>query len=209
MNSIKYLLISALIFLSSAFLNAQSLKEIYESGKKAFYSDKFDEANVLFSQILANESVDYETCFYKGLVYEVNFDNDKAISELTCAISMKPKSVEAYFKRGTIYDKQLKYPEAILDYSKAIRYDKSNTDAYFNRASDYQELKQYSDAIKDYSKVVKLNPADDIAFYNRGLLYKELKDNNKAIEDFETAIKIDNAWERQLRLQINSLKNGQ
>ncbi len=209
--SMRKVFISAIIFLSLSvsFSNAQTLKELYENGKKAFYSDKFDEANALFSQILVKESGDYESCFYKGLVYEINFDNDKAITELTCAISMKPKSGEAYFKRATILDKQLKYSEAILDYTKAIRYNKSNVDSYFNRATDYQELKLYNDAIKDYSKVLKLNPSDDIAFYNRGLLYKELKNNNQAIEDFEAAIKIDKAWERQLRPQIELLKNGQ
>ncbi|MEO8664126.1 MAG: tetratricopeptide repeat protein [Ignavibacteria bacterium] len=205
----KLLVIPAIIFLFAQSVTGQTLQELFENGKKAFYSDQFDSANILFSQILSRESNDYEVCFYKGLVYEVNFDNDKAITELTCAITMKPKSSEAYLKRASIYDKQLKFTEAINDYTGAIKYDKKNTDAYFYRASDYQELKQFNEAIKDYSRVIKLNPSEDIAFYNRGLLYKELKNSDKAINDFETAIRIDKIWEHELRPKIDSLKTGQ
>ena len=187
----------------------QRSKELYEKGKKAFYSDNFAEADHYFQQVLSLQTNDYETCFYKGLVYEINFDNDKAITELTKAIDLKPKKSEAYYYRGKIYDKLEKYPEAINDYSRAIKYNKQNADLFFSRASLYQQQKKYSGAIDDYSEAIDLNPKDDIAIYNRGLLYQELKDNESAIEDFEEAILIDKAWERTLRPLIVELQNGQ
>ncbi|MEO8209075.1 MAG: tetratricopeptide repeat protein [bacterium] len=206
----KKLLISIIItFCITAFTQAQSIQENFENGKKAFYADNFEEANKYFAFILEKESDDYETSYYKALVYEINFDNDKAISELTNAIIFKKKNSDAYFERGTIYDKQGKFNEAIDDYTNAIKYNKKFPDAYFNRASDLQELKLFDNAIIDYGKVIDLNPADDIAFYNRGLLYKELQQNNLAVEDFETAIRIDSIWEHELRPVIEQLKSGQ
>ncbi len=197
------------LFVFSSFVYSQSIKETFESGKKAFYSDKFDDANNYFSQILSLESDSYENCYYKGMVYEINFDNEKAIAELTKAIGYKPKNSEAYYHKGKIYEKQEKYLDAIQDFTSALKYDKKDPDIYFDRASAYQELKQYNEAIKDYSRVLKLNPNDDITFYNRGLLYKEMKDNENAIEDFEAAIRIDKAWERELRPVIVQLQTGQ
>jgi tetratricopeptide (TPR) repeat protein len=206
---IKIIISIFLIFFISSFASSQSIKDTFENGKKAFYSDKFDDANNYFSQILALESDNYENCYYKGMVYEINFDNEKAMAELTKAIGYKPKTADTYYHRGKIYEKQEKYLDAIQDYTSALKYDKKDSDIYFDRASAYQELKQYSEAIKDYTKVIKLNPSDDITYYNRGLLYKEMKNNENAIEDFETAIKIDKAWERELGPVIEQLRKGQ
>lgn len=191
----------------STLVHSQSTRELFEKGKQAFYSDQFEEANKFFSQILAKESNDYETSYYKALTYEINFDNDKAIAELTKAIGFQPRNSDAYFARAVIYDKQNKFLDAIQDYTSAIKHKKTFADAYFNRASDFQELKLFDEAVKDYSSVVKLNPSDDIAYYNRGKLYKELNKNEKAIEDFEEAIRIDKSWENELRPLINKL-NG-
>jgi tetratricopeptide (TPR) repeat protein len=208
MNLNRVLVLIVSLFLTNISLS-QSNKELFETGKTAFHADNFEDANKYFAQILSKESDSYDNCFYKALVYDINFDYDKAITECTSAISFEPKQKEIYLIRGTIYDKQTKLPEAIDDYSKAIKLDKNYVDAYFNRATDFQELKQYDDAIKDYSKVLKLNSSDDIAFYNRGKLYMEMKDNAKAINDFEQAIQIDKAWEHELRTVIDSLQKGQ
>ncbi|MDQ3022371.1 MAG: tetratricopeptide repeat protein [Bacteroidota bacterium] len=209
MKSGKLFISAFIIFFITSLTSAQSVKENFENGKKAFYADNFEEANKYFTLILEKESYDYEISYYKALVYEINFDNDRAISELTNAIGFKKKNSDAYFARAGIYDKQGKFEEAIDDYNNAIKYNKKFSDAYFNRASDLQELKLYDNAVIDYGKVIDLNPADDIAFYNRGLLYKELKQNDLAIEDFESAIRIDSIWEKELRPVIEQLKSGQ
>ncbi len=209
MRTASVLILFTIIFLYTSLIKAQTIQEIYETGKKAFYLDSFEEANKSFSEILSLESNNYITCFYKAKIYEINFDNDKAIAELTNAIRMNPKSAEAYFERGTVYDKLEKWSDAVQDYTDAIERNKKYTEAYFNRGSDLQEMKLYHDALNDYTHVVKLNPNDDIAFYNRGLVYLELKETDKAIEDFESAMSIDRIWESELNAKIEALKQGQ
>lgn len=204
-----FLAVSAVIFLNFSNSTAQSTKELFEKGKAAFHADSFEEANNYFSQILNLESNSYNNCLYKALVFEINFDYDRAITECTSAMDFDPKAKEIYFIRGSIYDKISNYTRAVQDYTAAIKLDKNYLDALFNRASDFQELKEYNDAIKDYSKVIKLNSSDDIAFYNRGKLYMEMKDNSNAISDFEQAIKLDKAWENELRPVIDQLQKGQ
>ena len=53
----------ALLSISSVY--SQSIKETYEAGKKAFYSDDFENANKLLSEILNMNSDNYEISFYK------------------------------------------------------------------------------------------------------------------------------------------------
>jgi hypothetical protein len=127
------------------------------------------------------QSDNYDICYYKGIVYEINFDNDKAISEFTNAISFEPKNSGAYFERAVVYDKQGKYSEAIDDYTNAIKYNKKFSDAYFNRASDLQELKLYENAIIDYSKAVELNPEDPETLNLRGVVKYNIEDHDGAM----------------------------
>jgi len=194
-----------IILISCRLVYSQSIKETFELGKKAFYSDDFENANKLLAEILNRNSDSYEICLYKGLIYNIYFDYDKAITEFTSAIEIDGSKSDPYFNRALVYDKQEKYNYAVEDYTMAIKKNKKFLDAYNNRATDYERLKHYDKAINDYSNIVKLNPSDDIAYYNRGLLYVQLNRKEEAVEDFEEAIRIDSIWEKELRGKIDEL----
>lgn len=191
------------VFSTVAF--SQAIKKNFETGRKAFYSDDFDTANKLFSEILNMDSDSYEVCFYKGMIYYIYFDYDKSVIEFSKAIEHEAKS-DAYFNRALSYEKLQKTNDAINDYTNAISTNKKNADAYFNRAALYQEQKNYDRAISDYGKVIKINPKDDITYYYRGMLYIQKGDKSSAIKDFEKAIEIDKIWKNELTKKIEELK---
>ncbi len=195
----KKLFALAFMLLVTGSVPAQTMEEIFENGKKSFYSDDFDAANKFFMEILNSEGNDYLTHYYKGLIYEIYFDNEKALKELTSAIDINGKFGEAYFKRGIILEKTGDTTGAISDYTKAIKNGENSSDAYFNRASLYQAIGESEKAIKDYSNAIKQNPSDDISYYNRGLIYMQLGNMEKARADFLSAIEIDKAWEKELK----------
>lgn len=202
----KKITFAALIILAAVCANAQTMEETFEAGKKCFYSDDFDGANRYFMEILNSQDDGYRTHYYKGLIYEIYFDNEKALNELSLAISKKKTFGDAYFRRAVILEKTGDTSGAISDYTKAIKNGANSSDAYFNRASLYQALGENDKAIKDYSGAIKMNPADDIAYYNRGMLHMSLQYKDEAISDFESAIQLDKAWEKELRELINMLK---
>ena len=195
----KTIIPAAIILLISCSLPAQTMEETFQNGKKSFYSDDFDAANKFFMEILNSEGNDYLTHYYKGLIYEIYFDNEKALKELTSAIDINSRFGEAYFKRGTILEKTGDTAGAISDYNEAIRNKANLADAYFNRASLHQAMGESDKAIKDYSNAIKQNPSDDISYYNRGLLYMQTGNMEKARADFLSAIEIDKAWEKELK----------
>lgn len=201
----KLILLIAVVLFTPAEISAQTIDKLYESGRKAFYADKFDEANVYFMKILAMNSDNFENCYFKGLVYEINFDYENAIKEYNAAIKFDEDCAECYKARGRVYEKQEKFDIAISDYKNAIKNNENDSDSYFKLASIYQDQLKYYDAVKYFSKYLDLNPDNDIAYYNRGLCYQELKQNNKAKADFEKAVSIDKIWERTLRPVIESL----
>ena len=85
-KTILIVILTAGFFLSADLSYSQTLKEKFETGKKAFYSDDFDKANKLFSEILNMTGGDYDVCLYKGMVYYIYFDYDKALAEISNAI---------------------------------------------------------------------------------------------------------------------------
>ncbi len=198
-------LITILMLLTAGISFSQTVEETFELGRKCFYSDDFDGANKYFMEILNLQDDGYLTHFYKGRIYEIYFDYDKALDELNTVISRKKKFGEAYLVRAVILEKRGDTAAAISDYTEAIKNGEKTADAYFNRGSLYQGIGEADKAIKDFSSALKLNPSDDIIYYNRGKLYMSVDEKEKAIKDFERAIEIDKAWEKELRELINML----
>jgi tetratricopeptide (TPR) repeat protein len=202
----RYFLIIAALFFSVVIAKSQTMDEIFENGKKSFYSDDFDAANKYFMEILNSQGDDYLTHYYKGQIYEIYFDNEKAINELSEALRKNKKFGEAYLKRAVILEKTGDTAGAISDYTSAIKNGEKTADAFFNRASLYQSIGENEKAIKDYTKALDINPSDDISYYNRGKLYMAMAEKDKAISDFEAAIEIDKVWTNELRELIEMLK---
>lgn len=202
----KTILTVILIFIAGQAFS-QTMQENFENGKKSFYSDDFDGANKYFMEILNSLSDDYLTHYYKGMVYVIYFDNEKAMTELTTAIRKKKSFGPAYFGRAELLEKTGDTAGAIADYTAAIKHGERSSDAYFNRASLYQAAGQLEKAVKDFTKAIEINPSDDISYYNRGKIFMELGEKDDAISDFESAIAIDKAWEKELRELIKMLSN--
>ncbi|MCB0728162.1 MAG: tetratricopeptide repeat protein [Ignavibacteriae bacterium] len=203
----KVILFLALVIsiVSANRISAQSIEELYESGRKAFYEDKFDEANDYFMKILVLDSDNFDNCYFKGLVYEINFDYENAIKQYSSALEFNDGCSECFKARGRVYEKMENYDQAISDYKNAIKYNDTDSDSFFKLASIYQDKNQYGFAVEYYSDYINMNPENDIAYYNRGLCYVELAQNDKAAVDFEKAIQIDGIWEKTLRPVIESI----
>jgi tetratricopeptide (TPR) repeat protein len=206
MKKVFLFLVLFLSTISATHIFAQTIDELYENGRKAFYSDKFDEANVYFMQILSLKSDNFDNCYFKGLVYEINFDYDNAIKEYTAAIGFDAGCSECYKARAKVYEKEEKYDEAIADLRNAIKYNETDSDSYFKLASIYQDKKDYDTAVEYYSDYINIFPENDIAYYNRGLCYIELSQKDKAAADFEKVILLDGIWEKTLRPAIDGIK---
>jgi tetratricopeptide (TPR) repeat protein len=74
---------------------------------------------------------------------------DKAISDYTEAIRLKPDAADAYYNRGIAYDDKNEHDKAISDYTEAIRLKPDAASAYYNRGLAFREKSDYDKAISD------------------------------------------------------------
>ena len=141
---------------------------------------------------------------------------DKAITDYTKIIELKPKDASAYNMRGRAWYRIGNYDKAIADYTKAIEFNPMNDAYYSNRGYAWFEKEDYDRAITDYKKAIELNPKNaeyndtlkramskkaeqvaakkekDATVYNkRGIAWYEKKNYDKAIADFTKAIDLN------------------
>ena len=82
--------------------------------------------------------------------------DDKAISEASLAIKLKPNYWEAYSLRGIACARKQEFDKAIADLSEAIRLNPTNVDGYKNRAMAYAMKGDKAKALADQETVNKM-----------------------------------------------------
>jgi len=164
---------------------------IYHTNKKPkLEGDSIQKLIKLSSEWIESEPT-LEAYEIRGLVYYKINEQEKAISDFSCAINIDPTVKTTYIYRGIAFDDIGENQNAIEDYNKAIEIDPNYKLTYFYRASTYSKLKEYQKAINDYSKTIEIDPNYISSYNNRGLTYSDLKEYQKANNDFNKAIEIN------------------
>ena len=73
--------------------------------------------------------------FYRGVVYNIQKDNARAISDFSQAIKINPQGTEAFLYRGFVYADRKDYGRAISDFDEAIRIDPQFMLAFLARSN--------------------------------------------------------------------------
>ena len=129
--------------------------------------------------------------FEKGLKYQRDGQEDKAILFYTKAIEQNPKNIEALENRGFVYTEDIDNNEkAISDFSKVIILDPKNTTAYTSRASCYAIAGNFKLALVDLNKAIELYPNDSQTFEQRADVNIRLSNFKQAISDLKQAQKL-------------------
>ncbi|MSQ97018.1 MAG: tetratricopeptide repeat protein [Gemmataceae bacterium] len=140
--------------------------------------------------------------------HENNKRYAEAVADLSKAIELDPKFVDAYFSRSSLYYQQpsldkAAYAKAVADLTKALDIEPKRFSFRFNRALYYESLREYDKAIADYSEVISGdtdfsrngNGKEDClarAHHYRGRAYQWYKsDYAKAVADYTEALLLD------------------
>ncbi len=125
----------------------------------------------------------------RGNIYREKGEYNKALSDFTEAIRLKPYKAEFYATRGSIYTELKEYDKAMDDLNHALNLKPDLSGAYLNRGNLYRLKGDNNKAISDYSEALKFKPDYAGALYNRAIIYDMAGDYNKAIADLTQAIK--------------------
>lgn len=119
----------------------------------------------------------------RGFAYSKKGQNDKAVSDFTKAIELKPEDTYAYNNRSYALAREGQYDKALADSTKAIGLEPKNALSYQIRALVYEDNKQYDKAVADWSKAIELAPAE-YNYLNRARLYRSRGQYDEAIADY-------------------------
>ena len=117
------------------------------------------------------------------LLIQESDELEKAIDDYNKAISLNPKSTEAYVFRGETYSKLADHKKAIADFTNAIKLDPKNIRAFRGRAAAYCMLNQYQNAIDDSTKAIDLDPQNASLYEFRAFAYDKLGKSTLAEKD--------------------------
>jgi tetratricopeptide (TPR) repeat protein len=121
-------------------------------------------------------------------------DVDGAITDLSRAIDLNPRYVEAFFIRGQCLFLKRDLDKALSDYDKVIALAPwaGGVERVYNTRSVIQVLKgDLEKAFKDVEQAIALNPNYADAYSNRGLIRSFRNDQAGAASDYEKSIALD------------------
>ena len=195
--------------------------EIKSMNDDTLYAQKIEDANMWIAQRnykeaikLFNEAIELkpneaQAYYGRGRAYKSN-DAGKAIEDLTKALELNPKLVEAYNARSDCYYKLKDYEHALADCNKTIEFKPNFLNAYYRRSLVYNKLKDYNKALNDMSKAIEIKlgynkynwlqeqPYLTDMYCNRGYIYINLQEYEKAIADFNKTLEFSPTYRSAL-----------
>lgn len=138
-----------------------------------------------FRTAVEQDNKDYGTYIMLGKLSAAQHD-PLAEQYYTTAISLRPRSVEAWYNKGMYEQENGKDSMALESYAQIMRIDSSNALAWYN--SGYVKLEHLHDpegAKRDFSKAIQLEPGYADAWYNRGLAMERIDQLDSAAANYE------------------------
>jgi len=135
---------------------------------------------------------DYSIRCLRWLIYGFNWELEKAIDDLTYAITLDEASADVYFSRWLFYSLMLDYDKAIEDYSKWIILDNEYLDLYLYRSDSFYKVWDYAASIKDLEKIIGVEWYER-AYYSIWDCYLLMWEYEKSIYYYKLWLKKDNS----------------
>ena len=98
-----------------------------------------------------------ETYKSRGDAYFASGDYERAIADLSKAITLKPQDVNGYIRRGIAYEKKGDHEHAIADFSTVIRLEPMYATAYTMRGGAYEMAGDKRRAIADFRSALAID----------------------------------------------------
>ena len=156
---INFLIIWAVICISSIGCLAQSSAEFHKLGDKKDSIGNFRSAVKLYQKALDLDPNNVEILEKIVFAKSNTGQYGSAIDNLNTLIQLKPKSSKFHFIRGFFQSNLKNYNAAVLDYTKAIRYQEdkiTDFNSYSERGLCKMRLKDYAGAIQDFNQSLSI-----------------------------------------------------
>ncbi len=193
----------------------ESEELLFNQAKKLHISGKIRDAQLVYLQLLKNNSKNSNLLYLIGTTYVQTKNYKKGKEFLNRSIKINNNFPESYNSRGIIFAEEGEYLRAIEDYDKAIFLKPNYFDANLNKAVALKNLSKFDAAIKQLEVCIKLNPNDHKIYNNLGNLFINLKKYNDAKKYYNESIRLNQNFAEAysnrgelLQLYFNDFENA-
>ena len=153
---LKYFMIFFMCFLLSNTIQAQTAKELIQSGLDKEKSNDLSGAISDYTKAITLEPNNFHAYLNRGNAFFKSKALKSAIADYDKAISLSPKNVNAYLNRALAKYQLNDFNGAIIDYNNIIAINPKLGVAYLGRGNAKDELKDRTDACTDWHKAAEL-----------------------------------------------------
>ena len=136
----------------------RNIDQLLRHAVEYLQSGRFNEAENLYQQILAQEPNHPGALHVIGLLKYQNGDMQGAIAFIEKAIEHKADFAEAYKNAANIYAELGRMDNAITMYQRALEISPELDEAHLNLATIYVALQRYDEAKRHYESALLINP---------------------------------------------------
>jgi tetratricopeptide (TPR) repeat protein len=171
---------------------------IFVAGMVHYSAGHYDRAIPYFNAVLAESTSRQDgiqkkfAYYFRGDAYHQLNQFGRSTADLSEAIRIDPRYVDAYVLRGGVYHFHVgKNEQALKDLNLAIALAPSNALAYQYRGSTQYAMNRYSGALKDYRRSIALDSSSAYAYVGLGNVYLAQKLYDRAIDYANQAMEKD------------------
>jgi hypothetical protein len=180
--------------IQSAFSLSQTDQErlLRRQALEVAQQGKYDEAIVLFDQLIGRNPVNASDFNNRGLLHFRNSNPERALADYNEALQLNPQLAKVYNNRANCYASLGQLAEAIADYETAIDLDPTNIHARINQGITFRDLEMYDQAIENFDLALRFNQilqgGSDSSSFLEGHIYAERGRTHHLAGDWNCAV---------------------
>lgn len=165
-NKINNLIENERFELSHQYMQKDSIDNLLMKALSLHNQNSFEGAVSTYDLILEKKPelfIQSIVFVHRGMAHFALSNHDKALSDFSDAIKVKPFNPKAYYYRGIVNRIIKNTNDAINDFSECLKNDPFNDDALLARSQTYFQIGENNQAKKDCMKSLHINPDSDEA----------------------------------------------
>ena len=167
------------------------IKDLLIKGNDAFDQKKFEEALVLYQEIMTKQPEAYPIYRNIGNCYFAMENYDQAEANYLKVLEKEPKNSESIIAIGNCYSNRGDSATALEWYGKIEADRIDDPVVLYNMGISYYNNGRFEDALKFFVKAVEKQKESPDAIYQMGLAYLNLQKTAEALAAFEDYLKVD------------------
>ncbi|RMI02073.1 MAG: tetratricopeptide repeat protein [Calditrichaeota bacterium] len=152
---------------------------------------RWDEAIVLYQQVLAAQPDDFRAYIGLGWVYYERGDGvEAALKSFSHAIALSPEKGDGYFAIGQIMEREERYAEADSWFAQALQHNPDNRGWQLERANNLRAAGNLDGAMRLYEDTIAYFPDWAPAYYEMAWNYRLMGRPAEAMRAIDSALSL-------------------